>query len=154
MGILDFLTGGGLGAIAGAASGIATKVIDLKLKDKEYAQQLALREFDLKQAAAEAAAQFELHKVDADAQLAIADTQALTASFGADKASYGDSTLGRIVDFMRGVTRPLVTYVATGYVVYSGVTDPTFRGQALFIASMAVSWWFAARPGRIADFKR
>lgn len=161
MGLLDFLTGGGLGAIAGAVGGIAGKVYDLKMKDKEFelhkldqAHELQLREADMKMAAQEAAAKFELGKVDADARVAVADLSALQASLNADKATYGDNALGRIVDFVRGVTRPLVTYAATALVVYTGVEDPTFRPQALFIASMAISWWFAARPGKLADFKK
>src|SRR5574341_461980 len=149
MGILDILTGGGLGAIAGVAGSIVGKILELKAQDKELAQrqldhafELQLRDKDREMAAQESATQLSLHKTDADAQVAVADLAALAASQGADKAAYGDSPLGRAVDFLRGVTRPLVTYVATGYVVYVGVQDPGFRGQCLFIASMAITWWF------------
>ncbi len=161
MGILDILTGGGLGAIAGLAGGIVTKILEIKAQDKEYAQraldhdfELKLRDKDREMAAQEASTQLSLHKTDADAQVAVADLAALAASQASDKAAYGDSALGRVVDFLRGVTRPLVTYVAMAYAVYVGVRDPDFRGQCLFIASMAITWWFGTRPGGVADYLR
>jgi hypothetical protein len=161
MGFLDFLTGGGLGAVAGAVSGIAGKVIDLKLKKHEleqramdHAHELKLREADMAMATQEAQSRFRIVQADAEARVSVADLDALKASFGVDRAAYGDHALGRVVDFVRGVTRPLVTYAATAYVTYAGVTDPSVRPQCLFIASMAISWWFAARPGKLADFRR
>ncbi len=161
MGILDFLTGGGLGAIAGAVGGIASKAYDLKMKDKEFefrkldqAHELLLREADMKMAAQEAAARFELGKVDADSRVAVADFSTMAASFEADRAAYGGARLGWLVDFVRGLTRPVVTFAATGYAVYVGVDDPTIRPQVLFIAATAITWWFAARPGKLGDFKK
>lgn len=173
MKILDFLTGGGLGAIAGAVSGIAGKFLDLKAKDKElelrkvdHAHELALRDKDREMAAQEAASKLQIHQTDADAGVAIADLSALAKSFEADKATYGDHLLGRIVDFIRGITRPLLTYVAMilvvivtlralsqlGTVGLSQETLSEILGQGMFISSMAITWWFAARPGKLSDY--
>ncbi len=161
MGILDFLTGGGIGAIAGAIGGIASKAYDLKMKDKEFefrkldqAHELLLRDADMRMAAQEAAARFELGKVDADSRVAVADLSTMAASFESDRATYGGARLGWLVDFVRGVTRPLITYAAMGYGIYAGVTHPELAPQVLFISATAISWWFAARPGKLGDFKK
>lgn len=175
MKLLDFLTGGGLGALAGALSGIAGKFLDLKAKDKEielrkvdHAHELALRDKDREMAAQEASSKLQIHQTDADAGVAIADLSALAKSYEADRATYGDHTLGRIVDFVRGITRPLLTYVGMALVV--AVTLRALRllssiglsqealadilGQGMFISSMAITWWFAARPGKLSDYAR
>lgn len=171
---LDFF-GGAVGALAGAASGIFGKIIDLKVKDKEieirkldHAQELALRDKDMAQAQIEAQSKLQIHQTDADAGIAIADLSALAKSYENDKAAYGDHLLGRIVDFVRGITRPLLTYVSMllvvtvtfralrqlGTVGLSQETLSEILGQGMFIASMAITWWFAARPGKLADYTR
>jgi len=163
MGILDFLTGGGIGAIAGAIGGIAGKVYDLKLEAQkleaakvENEFKLAMRDKDRELAAAEAEAQFKVHQVDTDAQKVVADLSSLQKSVEADRATYGDSWLGRVVDFIRGSTRPVITYFAMWLVIASAakvLKTTTFTpeqgmqilDQVLFLSGTAIGWWFGAR---------
>ena len=167
--VVGSIVTGGLGGIVGAAGAVAGKVIDLKLEGEKretlkvtQAHELALREADRVLAAQEAASQFSLHKVDADSAAVLADLGALSASVEADRATYGDSTLGRIVDAFRGSVRPGVTLWAVALTSY--VTWEAFRellGQPLgadralalvrdaeFLAGLAISWWFGSRPNR------
>lgn len=166
MGILDILTGGGLGAIGGAISAIGGKVIDLKLEGEkretlkvQLEHNLAMRDKDIAQAAAEAASNLAVHQVDADSAAVLKDLDGLQASIAADRATYGDSWAGRIVDFVRGVTRPLITYAAMGMVIYTtaqvlqGVRAQPFAPDLAFqllressaLAATAIGWWFGAR---------
>jgi hypothetical protein len=160
---------GGLGGIVGAGSAIAGKIIDLKLKDKElqeksldHAHELALRDKDMAQARLEAESKLEVTRIDADSAAVQADLGALAAAVQADRATYGDSTLGRIVDFARGTVRPVLTAWASVLVSY--VTWQAFialRGVALgperamelvndamFLAGLAIAYWFGSRPNR------
>lgn len=163
MGILDFLTGGGIGAIAGAIGGIAGKVYDLKLEAQKLEAlkiendfKLAMRQKDMELAAQEAQAQFQIHKVDTDAQVVVADLASLQKSVEADKATYGDTWMGRVVDFIRGSTRPVITYfamwlvIASAYKVLRSTTFTPEQGmqvldQVLFLSGTAIGWWFGAR---------
>jgi hypothetical protein len=168
MGLLDVLTGGGLGAIAGAIGAIGNKIIDLKLKDKEndalkikLDHDVVMRDKDLALAQAEANARFEMAKVDADVKAVTADMSALQASFIVDKATYTDSRWGYIIDFIRGSTRPVLTYLAMYLVIFMTIMTikdmdkhPLTSEQSmeilkevLFLAGLAISWWFGARPG-------
>jgi hypothetical protein len=172
MGFLDIIGSvltGGLGGIVGAGTAIAGKVIDLKIKDKEievrrldHAHELSMRDKDMAQARLESETQLEVTKIDADSAAAQADLGALAAAVQADRATYGDSTLGRIVDFARGTVRPVLTAWAS--VLVSFVTWQAFvelRGQplgpersmalvndAMFLAGLAIAYWFGSRPNR------
>lgn len=152
---------GGLGALGG-------KWLDLKAEAEkretlrvQNAHALALREKDLEQTKLEAESQLKLHQVDADASVAVADFGALTSSTAADRATYGDSTTGRIVDLVRGLTRPLITFASMGLVIYMTAQafasvgwklPPEQATQLLhageFTASAAILWWFGARPSK------
>ena len=94
---------------------------------------------------------------------------ALTASYGNDKATYGNAW----VDGVRGVVRPILTLlffilscivfgIVAQYVWVRGV--PLTNDQlyelfkyciywVLFQASVCVGWWFAMRPGNKSPFK-
>jgi hypothetical protein len=172
MGLLDILGSvvtGGLGGIVGAAGAIAGKVIDLKIEGEKretlkvtHAHELAMRDKDMQQQQLEAETKLEVTKIDADSAAAQADLGALAAAVQADRATYGDSTLGRIVDFARGTVRPVLTAWAS--VLVSFVTWQAFvelRGQplgpersmalvndAMFLAGLAIAYWFGSRPNR------
>lgn len=163
MGFFDFLTGGGIGAIAGAIGGIAGKVYDLKLEAQKLEAQkvendfkLAMRTKDMELAAQEAQAQFQIHKVDTDAQVVVADLASLGKAIDADRATYGDSWSGKVVDFIRGTVRPVITYLAMWVVIacaYKVLRTTTFSAeqgaaildQVLFLSALAVGYWFGAR---------
>jgi hypothetical protein len=172
MGFFDIVGGivtGGLGGVVGAAGAIAKGVLDLKLKDKEleelglnHTHELAMRDKDMAQARLETESKLEVTKIDADSAAVQADLGALAASVAADKATYGDSTLGRIIDAFRGSVRPGVTLWAVAlmsYVTWQAFVElhgtplgpdkaMALVNDACFIAGLAVSWWFGARPSR------
>lgn len=170
---LGFLSGP-LGAIFGGIGAIAGKIIDLKAEAEkretlklQLAHELALRDKDMAQAQIEAASKLQIHQVDADTQVSVADLGALAASVQADRAAYGDHLLGRIVDLIRGVTRPVITAASMtliSYMVFRAFGET--RGElgadraaellnnAQFIAGTAITWWFGARAARPADARR
>lgn len=160
---------GGLGGIVGAAGAIAGKIVDLKIKDKELEGlkltnefQLALRDKDMAQAKLEAESKLEIQKIDADTQAVTADLASLQSAVAADKAAYGDSWSGRVVDFVRGMVRPVITAWSAALVSYvtwqaftelHGVPLGPERSMALiqdatFVATLAIAYWFGARPSR------
>jgi hypothetical protein len=172
MGFFDIVGGivtGGLGGIVGAAGAIAGKVIDLKLESEKretlkvtQAHELALRDKDMQQTKLELESKLEVTRIDADSAAVQADLGALAAAVQADRATYGDSLSGRIVDFARGTVRPVVTAWAT--VLTSYVTWEAFRAlrgvplgperatalinDAMFLAGLAIAYWFGSRPNR------
>ena len=95
-------------------------------------------------------------------QVALAtDSASHIASMKHDKATYskGDKSnsqmwLMTVVDFIRGTTRPFVTYYLLG-MQYAAMTVPQGVQQTAleaaasqnisFMASTAVSWWFSSR---------
>jgi hypothetical protein len=163
----NIVTGGALGGIVGAVGAIGNKVVELKMEAAkretlalQNAHELALRDKDREMAAQESASNLEIHKTDADSATAIADAGSLVASFQADRATYGESTLGRIVDFVRGLTRPGITMWAAallGYITWKAITElggaplgpersMELIQNSVFVSSLAISWWFASRP--------
>jgi hypothetical protein len=166
---LGFLSGP-LGAIFGGLGAIAGKIIDLKAEAEkretlklQLAHELALRDKDMAQAQLEASSKLQIHQVDADSQLAVADLGALAASVQADRAAYGDHLPGRIVDLIRGVTRPVITAASMFLLGYMTVKAFGVSGgelgadraaellnNAQFIAGTAITWWFGARASRPA----
>lgn len=156
---LGSILSGPIGAITGAIGAIGGKIIDYKMQQIANENDLAMKDKERELAVIEFANKSELAKIDADTQTSIRDLDALTASVAADRATYGDSMLGRIVDFMRGVTRPLITYAAMVLVVYDTVIamkgDSLTQSQrmdiintALFLAGVAITWWYGTRPNR------
>lgn len=153
MGFLDILTGG-LGGIVGAAGAIGKGILDLKLEGVRNEHALRMREKDLEQARFEAESQLKIHQVDADSAAVTADLAALKESVAADKATYGI----KFVDGVRGLVRPvltawsaaLLTYVTWKAFLLSHVVTPAqadnYISSSLFVASLAVSWWFGSRP--------
>jgi len=160
---------GGLGGIVGAGTALGGKIIDLKLKDKELegkrldqAHELALRDKDMAQARLETESKLEVTKIDADSAAVQADLGALAAAVQADRATYGDSTLGRIVDFARGTVRPVLTAwasVLVSYVTWQAFSElhgvplgperaMALVNDAMFLAGLAIAYWFGSRPNR------
>jgi hypothetical protein len=162
---LGFLSGP-LGAVFGGVGAVFGKWLDLKAEKEKretlkitLAHELALRDKDREMAAQEAASKLQIHEVDADAQVAVAELGALTSSYAADRATYGDHLLGRIVDLIRGVTRPVITAASMSLLTYmtfrafaetGGSLGPDRASELLnnvaFTASTAITWWFGARP--------
>lgn len=170
-GLLNVLTGGALGGIVGVGSAIATKVIDLKLKDKELEarrldleheekllpmrqqHELAVREKDLAQAKQEAELKVEQLRVEGDTQLALADFAGIGVSLAHDTAARGtaDTWMTRwIVDPMRALTRPMLTIWAALLLAYITVLVlPALKAQ--ITASPGEAWALAGRVVFVAE---
>jgi hypothetical protein len=153
---LGSILSGPIGAIFGAGSAIVTKVIDYKDRNAQRDHELQMRDKDREQLAMELASKSEIAKVDADTQVTMKEFDAVAASIGSDKATYGDSLTGRIVDAARGLIRPVITSASMALVIYDTVI--AFKGAVLspadrmtiintaqFLAGTAIAWWFGAR---------
>jgi hypothetical protein len=152
---LGSLLSGPIGALAGAGAAIAQKVIDYKDRNAQRAHDLAMRDKDREHLAMELQARSEIAKVDADTAIAVREFDAVGAAIAADRATYGDSLTGRIVDLVRGLIRPVVTVFAMALLLH--VTAIALRvpmapqdaidvlREVLFIAGNVVGYWFGAR---------
>lgn len=152
---LGTILSGPIGALAGAGAAIAQKVIDFKDRNAQRAHDLAMRDKDREHLAMELANRSEIAKVDADTAIGLREFDAVGAAIAADRATYGDSLTGRIVDLVRGLIRPVVTIVAMGLLGF--MTSRALRvplqpadavdvlRQVLFISGNAVGYWFGTR---------
>ncbi len=147
------------GGIFGAIGALGSKILDYKMLGVKNAHELALRDKDREMMQLEFANKSELAKVEADTQIALKDFEAQSASLAADRATYGDSLTGRIVDTARGLIRPVITaasMILVGYDTVLALQGSTLSAQdrmsilntSLFIAGTAITWWFGSRPNR------
>lgn len=154
---LGTILSGPIGAIFGAVGAIGGKIVDYKMKQLDNEFQLQMRDKDMAQARAEAEAKYAITRLEGDTQLAIRDLDNLQTSAANDKATYGDNTLGRIVDFLRGITRPIITYAAMVLVFHvswvslrtgglNGEQVERMLNEVLFMSGVAITWWFGTRP--------
>ncbi len=144
MSLISLLAGPLIGVIGSGLSAFAqykAKQLDLQRLEQDHAQELRLQELSLRSRRAE---------LESEAAIAASNAQALMAqaSYRHD-ASYGVPT-PRAAIILR-MTRPVLTVGLVGLVAafYFASEDAAQRGQitstALFLAEVAVSWWFADR---------
>jgi hypothetical protein len=155
---LGTILSGPIGALAGAGAAIAQKVIDYKDRNAQRAHDLAMRDKDREHLAMELAAKSEIAKVDADTQVSVREFDAVAAAISADRATYGDSLTGRIVDLVRGLIRPVVTVFAMALLIHVSAVAlrvPMAPADALgvlrevlFIAGNVVGYWFGTRSSQ------
>jgi hypothetical protein len=155
---LGSLLSGPIGALAGAGAAIAQKVIDYKDRNAQRAHDLAMRDKDREHLAMELQARSEIAKVDADTAIAVREFDAVGAAIAADRATFGPSLTGRIVDLVRGLIRPVVTIFAMA--LLTKVTAIALRvpmapadatdvlNQVLFISGNVVGYWFGTRSSQ------
>lgn len=142
--------------------------LDLKAQQARQSFELAMRDKDHQYMLAEAANAIALAEVNAAKERDIAGYQALTASYANDRATYSnDRDLSRgqlwllvLVDFVRGMTRPGLSWILVGFLGWLLWSLPaqstelqTVIDSVRALASTAVGWWFAAR-GNSASAKR
>lgn len=161
----------GFGALLGGLGGVANRFIDIKLKSMELEAQkvrnqheLDMRDKDLAQVQAEWDSREKIATIEGEAKASDAAYGAMAASYGADKASYGIKG----VDGLRGVIRPLITLLFTGYTMYlvtmlnyyaprAAITPTLFADTVAWVffeTSVVVGWWFGARAGTQKTFGR
>lgn len=154
----DVATGGVLGLVGSVTTGVTSYFANRQQQKHELATlelnsrvELKNREFDLKQTQAEADARI------GEAALA-AEKEAYTESVGMVKASYqhdstwheSDSQLLRVAEFVRKMTRPVLTLmlivlVGIIYVTSDMTTQQDIAASVITLAATALSWWFADR---------
>lgn len=147
----------GFGALIGGIGGLANRYLDLKVKALELADKKDQRTHELMVLDRELQGKVEISSIEGQAKVESAAYDAMAASYGADKATYGI----RFVDGVRGLMRPLITAIFLAIVCYAqyriwllvGDTLDLTGAQAfeviqwtLFEASVVIGWWFASRP--------
>lgn len=174
--LTGLLSSSGLGSLIGWAGGAINRWIDLRNRDKDIevlklnqAHELAKLDKDKEFMLAEYQQRMQVATIEGETKVEAAGYDALTASYGNDKATYGIKS----VDAIRGVVRPVLTilffvlscvvfWVVAQYVWTRGV--PLTNDQLyelfrycvywiLFQASVCVGWWFAMRPGNRLQMK-
>ena len=159
-GLLDLgmavLSGGVTGLLGTAISG----AIDFFQARQRHRQEVELRELDIKLARVEANAAEKIAGIEAESARGAADAEALRASYreAAQRWSRpGDAWPVQLVDFVRGMTRPALTWGLVGLVaaIYFGLAATSETGivalrarivdTVLYLATAAVLWWFGQR---------
>ena len=159
--MLDFvtsiLTGGATGLI-GTGLSFITQYFQAK---QRHAQELELRRLDNELAQTEAAGAARVAELQLESDQAQAELSAFQESYREAARRWsvpGNGFLMKFVDFMRGMTRPALTwgFVALTAIIYFGLgdADAVVDGVAvkariidtvLYLTTTCVLWWFGAR---------
>lgn len=125
------------------------------------AHELLMQQETRKTIELEAANALSLANVQAAKDADVAAYAAMRASYDADKATYsaaavptpGQEWLLVLVDALRGITRPGITWAALGLLAWFYHTLPGGAPELTLlidsvraIAATSVAWWFASRP--------
>jgi hypothetical protein len=168
MNILNILTGGLAGGITGIIGSISSAIANYKLKKLEYQHEKEMQELNLKKIEL----QSNLAKTNADILTQIKELEALTKSQETLSKQYFKESYFQylpdwskpiiaimlaVLDFLRGLVRPVLTVYIVGLVTWIGYstykTNPSaFNSSAellvqviLYLSSTAFSWWFSDR---------
>lgn len=166
IGLLSSAAGGGIVGLIGAGLKAVERIVEQR-REQDHA--LAMRRLDIEELAAERAAAAELARMETQARVAIAETEAsaqrelarsatVSASYTHD-AETGGRAAGW-VDSVRGMMRSVVTIYLLAILsliawqLHSAGATPSadLYGEVIrtfiFLAVTAVTWWFGAqRPG-------
>jgi hypothetical protein len=140
LGMLGKLFGGGvLSTVAGGVLGLLSKSKDIELAKLQQAHELDMTRLNM-----------EAAKLAQAGEANLADLASLKSAVEADKATYGDSLLGRIVDFARGMVRPLITYCAFGIIVWTtahsiNMDDKEAISEVVSLCAIPIGYWFGSR---------
>lgn len=151
----SILTGGATGLLGTAVSG----VIDFFQARQRHAQEMDLRRLDIELAQAEADSAERVAAIEAESTRDRAELEAMEASYreaSSRMSRPGDGWAMQLVDVVRGLTRPTLTWglVALVGVIYFtlGAGDLASEGikpriveTILYLATAAVLWWFGQR---------
>ena len=154
--VLAVLTGGATGLLGTAFSFAA----DYFKERQRHAQEVALRHIDLEITRSEAASAERVAAVEAESVSERAQWSALEASYrnAGARWSRGDSGWLVAVDVVRGLTRPVLTWIFVGLTgaLYWSIADSVVIAEemamrarivdtVLYLATTCVLWWFGAR---------
>ena len=62
-----------------------------------------------------------------------------------DKASYGVHWSGRLVDFFRGMVRPVITFTAFAYFIYMRVSGFELPESDYYLIGAILGFWFGGK---------
>ena len=149
------LTGGATGLLGTALSA----VVDFFQSRQRHRQELDLRRLDIELAKAEAEGAAAQAAIEARSARERAEWEALEASYreaGRRWSRPGEGRLMQLVDAVRGLTRPALTwslFALVGAIYFLlGATDITTVGlrpriveTVLYLFTAAMLWWFGSR---------
>ena len=153
------LAAGGATGLVGTALSYATRHLGAR---QAHHQEVELRQLDLQIAEVEAQAAERQTALETDARRLETDTRRQEAEWEAMRASYqeaarrwsrpGDSGWMVLVDVVRGLTRPALTWaslVGLGWIWWSLPVEAAASERVvdtiIYLASTCVLWWFGAR---------
>lgn len=151
--ILEIVGAGASGGITGLFGTLITGTLDFFNRRSERKHQLQMMAHELKVLELEATQENMRLQTEADTKMALADVDALKASYteAAKRWSDGSSPILVWVDVMRASVRPLLTYMFCIAILvlwwHTGDLDTSQRIVAtiLYLASASCLWWFGAR---------
>ncbi len=155
--MLDIISGAAdlaSGGVVGLLGSVATSVVGYFRQRQDHRQRIELRaqehgqQFQMLQA--EAKYRVEQLRVEQEGAALVAEHEALAESYKADVVSVGDSHLMMVAEFVRRMTRPVLTYVLLGltgwvYTSSAGDVQEAIARGVVALTGMAVGWWFADR---------
>lgn len=162
IGLLSSAAGGGaLGVIGNFLKGKA----EIKIKQLDHEHEKEMKNIDIRAAEADAKIKMQLSALESSGRIEEAKVNAehtiLKSSHDMDTARYG----GGIIDFARGIMRPLITLYLLLIMSYIGYELNKLVGglksmddkelfsmydslinSIVFLTTTAVTWWFGSRP--------
>lgn len=153
--VMSVLTGGATGLVGTIVSG----AIDFFQSRAEHKREMDLRRLDIELAQAEAGSAERVAAIEAEGARDRAELEAMEASYreaSSRMSRPGEGGLMKFVDFVRGMTRPVLTWglVALVGVIYFTLSageltpesvKPRIIETILYLATAAVLWWFGQR---------
>lgn len=166
--VLSLVSGGATGLLGSVIS----RVADFKLEKMRGEHKLLMVDKETEQMKLESEYKITVVNRESEAAEDVAASQALSASYQADSASYLAAATGKVsaffmgfVDFMRGIIRPGMTIYLTilttiiamqlhSIIDWADTLSPqelyaTWReviNTVLYLTTSAVLWWFGSRP--------
>jgi len=168
----SILTGGATG-VAGAA---ISRYADYKLEKLRMEHKIEEAKLENEQIRLEGEVRSNVARIEAEGASEVASYSALSASYQADTATYLAQAKGKVsaafmglVDWVRGMTRPVLTGYLTAlttwiaYSLYEMVGDLQAQqllvnegdlvqmwwdviNMVLYLTATSVLWWFGSRP--------
>ena len=153
--LLSVLTGGATGLLGTLITG----ALDFFQRRQDHAQEMELRRLDMELARIEGESAGHVAAIEAEGRADEAAWSALEKSYREASRRWsrpGEGWLMQLVDFVRGMTRPMLTWCLVGLVAaiyfWLGASDmevieirPRIINTVLYLATAAVLWWFGAR---------
>lgn len=161
--MFDTLLSAGVSILTGGATGLLgtalSAVVDYFQARADHKREVELRRLDIEHARIEGDSAERTAAIEAEGERDVAEWDAMAASYreaGRRWSRPGDGVLIQLVDFVRGMTRPVLTWCLlglTGAIYFLlGATDAHAAAlqsrivdTVLYLATAAVLWWFGQR---------